>query len=791
MGAACCLPAKNKSSKKSVHFELSINNILTHLHEIPLFQNFKSESINTIAESIFSRKYSENERIIEEGEKGDNFYIIVSGRVAISKRIIQEKINDSFDNKNHTIKIDDNKSEEEIIAILSKNDYFGEIALLTDSLRTASAFAILETELIVINKLVFTEIRKYAVFPKRKAVCSKQDDFNTFSISPDLFDKTENEKRIIKNCILKNSLISSNLNSNQVDSIIQVSFKKETKKEEIIIEENSEGHYFYMIEKGSFMIRKGEDSLGLLESEDSFGEMALFYNKSRSATIISLKRGKIWVLHRNDFRRIILNVSQKQYNKILDFLSHSKLFESLLLKERQIIASITEERVYKENEKVIIEGEKGDFMGIITSGTALVTKRIVKEDSEVYDGETVVNRLRKGDYFGELALLNNSERKATVRAVNGDLSILKISLNSFETYCGPLKDLLERKETHYVDQIIPNRKYRAQGFDNITLNDLIPVAQLGSGSFGKVKLVRLRNDNNIQLMGTFALKCLSKKDVIALGQAEHVRSERIILSQCDSPFIVKLYASFKNKENIFLLMESCLGGELFTRLRTQGIFSENVARFYICNIIEAIDYLHKKNIVYRDLKPENILIGNDGYVKLSDFGFAKEIEGKTWTLCGTPDYLAPEIILGKGHGKPTDIWTIGVLLFEIMVSHPPFYHEDHKITYQNILKKDPIFPNYISGDAKDLMKKLLQKNEYERIGTMKNGIDDIKNHSFFQNIDWNKIKEKKYIAPFKPSIKNSIDITNFDEGFKNFSPLNDDKEDKINEKVESEWESYF
>jgi serine/threonine protein kinase len=256
---------------------------------------------------------------------------------------------------------------------------------------------------------------------------------------------------------------------------------------------------------------------------------------------------------------------------------------------------------------------------------------------------------------------------------------------------------------------------------------------------------------------------LKKAAIIKMKQVDHIASEKTILCSLNHPFIVNMYGCFHDSRYMYMVLEYIVGGEFFTHLRKAGRFDDGTACFYGAQIAAIFEYCHSKNIVYRDLKPENILLNSDGYLKLTDFGFAKVIEHRTYTLCGTPEYIAPEVLLNKGHGKPVDWWTLGILIYEMIVGYPPFVDDDPMGIYQKILSGKIVFPKLFEKDAKGLVKKLLTADLGKRFGNLKNGVDDIKQHKWFKDIVWEDLLLKKAVAAFKPKVSSGADTSNFDE----------------------------
>jgi serine/threonine protein kinase len=243
----------------------------------------------------------------------------------------------------------------------------------------------------------------------------------------------------------------------------------------------------------------------------------------------------------------------------------------------------------------------------------------------------------------------------------------------------------------------------------------------------------------------------------------------------DHPYIAKLHASLQDDTYIYFVLELLLGGELFTHLRHRGKLSEQSTRFYCATVVYAFLTLHSKKIAYRDLKPENLVMDVNGYVKLVDFGLAKQLfTGKTWTLCGTPDYLAPEIILNEGHDMAVDYWALGVLIYEMVSGAPPFYAEDPMEVYEKILGGNHLMPTYFSRNLADLVKKLLRSQQAKRLGNTRGSTAAVIKHKWFSSFDWAGLETGDMKAPYKPKVASPDDTTNFDRFDEGDTPLPSD-----------------
>ncbi|VDN59237.1 unnamed protein product [Dracunculus medinensis] len=287
----------------------------------------------------------------------------------------------------------------------------------------------------------------------------------------------------------------------------------------------------------------------------------------------------------------------------------------------------------------------------------------------------------------------------------------------------------------------------------ISMNFFVP----RTGSYGRVFLAKdCRSDKY------FALKKMQIKKLVQMRQTTHVHSEKNILEILSHPFIVKLYKSSIDKANLNMVFEYIPGGELFSYLRNVRRFSNSITRFYCSEIVLALEYLHSLNIAYRDLKPENLMLDHNGHIKMTDFGFAKVITERTWTMCGTVEYLAPEVFTHQGHGKAVDWWSLGILIYEMMVGVPPFQGRNVNEIFDNIRSGKLRFTRTFDFLAKDLVKKLLHTDQHQRLGNLKNGAKDVMNHKWFSDIAWTDLIERKIPPPIKPSISSNGDTTNFE-----------------------------
>lgn len=293
-----------------------------------------------------------------------------------------------------------------------------------------------------------------------------------------------------------------------------------------------------------------------------------------------------------------------------------------------------------------------------------------------------------------------------------------------------------------------------------SLTDFDIQRTLGTGSFGRVHLVRSKHNQRY-----YAVKVLKKAQVHKMKQVEHTNDERKMLQEVKHPFLITLWGTFQDSKNLYMVMDFVEGGELFSLLRKSQRFPNPVAKFYAAEVTLALEYLHSKHIIYRDLKPENLLLDRHGHLKITDFGFAKKVPDITWTLCGTPDYLAPEVVSSKGYNKSVDWWSLGILIFEMLCGFTPFWDGGSPMKiYENILKGRVKYPPYIHPDAQDLLQRLITADLTKRLGNLHGGSEDVKNHQWFAEVTWERLSKKDIDAPYVPPVKAGVgDASQFDK----------------------------
>uniref|UniRef100_A0AAR2LRK1 cGMP-dependent protein kinase n=1 Tax=Pygocentrus nattereri TaxID=42514 RepID=A0AAR2LRK1_PYGNA len=633
---------------------------------------------------------------------------------------------------------------------------------------------------------------------KRQAISAEPTAFDIQELSHvtlPFCPKSAKSKELIKEAILDNDFMK-NLELSQIQEIVDCMYPVEYGKDSCIIKEGDVGSLVYVMEDGKVEVTKEGLKLCTMGPGKVFGELAILYNCTRTATVKTLTNVKLWAIDRQCFQTIMMRTGLIKHAEYMEFLKSVPTFHGLPEEILSKLADVLEETHYEDGDYIIRQGARGDTFFIISKGKVTVTQEDSPSQEAVY-----LRSLGKGDWFGEKALQGEDIRTANVIAAE-TVTCLVIDRDSYKHLIGGLEDVSSKGS----EDAEAKAKYEAENafFFNLHLSDFNIIDTLGVGGFGRVELVQLKSDE----YKTFAMKILKKRHIVDTRQQEHIRSEKLIMQEAHSDFIVRLYRTFKDSKYLYMLMEACLGGELWTILRDRsalhtyrdtlyiltyclqihefhhvfnitttlvkllflayyrGSFDDSTTRFYTACVVEAFAYLHSKGIIYRDLKPENLILDHRGYAKLVDFGFAKKIGfgKKTWTFCGTPEYVAPEIILNKGHDISADYWSLGILMYELLTGSPPFSGPDPMKTYNIILRGiDMIeFPKKITKNAANLIKKLCRDTPSERLGNLKNGVKDIQKHKWFEGFNWDGLRKGTLAPPIIPNVSSAIDTSNFD-----------------------------
>mmetsp|Transcript_18491 Transcript_18491/g.40011 ORF Transcript_18491/g.40011 Transcript_18491/m.40011 type:complete len:769 (-) Transcript_18491:75-2381(-) len=623
----------------------------------------------------------------------------------------------------------------------------------------------------------------------RGALYDKQDFSSFKKVS---YDKTDAVRSLIYDAIKPNVLFEHD-SKEEILQIIDV-FKPHTySKGETIIKQGDEGSEFYVVESGELNIHvtvKGDNDVGGEESEvkvgnystgSAFGELALIFGSPRAATITATGDCKLWSIERMAYRSVISQLRYEQHLEKSAFLKtctfdnqqFSSIFDGSQIEDLTIATKVDH---YEAGEVILREGEMGDTFYIVKSGNIVYYK---KGDMERQ------GTIEEKKAFGTTSLLKGVVSSCTYKA-NSPVTVFYLTRKDFEAIMGTMQNVLDGAT---VSRSVARSKSKKtimtsmsmdQRYD-LELNELDTFNVLGRGAFGQVSLVQAKKTKKV-----FALKAQSKHYIAKKGQKEHVLNEYRIMKEIDNPNMLGIHCAIQDEKYLYFLVDLLPGGELMTylvkRARQGKGFTEDITRFYAASVVLAFEQLHPLMIAYRDLKPENIVLTKKGYGVLVDFGLAKEVdEGQTYSFCGTPDYLAPEIIRGTGHDWAVDCWGLGVFLFEMTNGTAPFYATNQARRTRKILKGFEFVktPSHFSGGLTDLISNLLINDQSKRLGRTQNGIQGIKNHRWFAGFDWEGFEKRSLEAPIQPNIpadiktigKKQLDSNPFQEAA--YAPVSD------------------
>ena len=771
---------RKKSSREVQDLRMALN---SHF----LFSSLSSENVELVIEEMKHYSLGPREVIFQQGETGHNFFIVASGRV----EIVVNGVTKGF---------------------LTKGQGFGELALMHDSHRTATISTIDRVTLWGIDRKAFrsavksmsdqkylenkqfvetvpmfsilTQTQKelllsvavsqeysdgqkiviegdpgdvfYAIKEGRVSCTSKKIEIRQMT-KGDFFGEQaliygtqrtatvtaigrvvvlsvgredlvrvygEQMQRIVyknsQRIAIERSKFLNGLNKFQTDSVIEKMQIVKFGEGEPVIEADTEKNKLWIIVQGALKSDAG-NSLGVFEcigdSDLNEGQPGNF-----EENFFAQEESVVAVIDRTNFEEIIggtLSFVCSQ-NVVFDVLKRVHLFRALPYHKIQALASALQIKSFRNQELIFSENDPGDCFYLVKEGSVNIMKDGVK-----------IRTITKHDYFGERSIIFQENRTATVVS-NGDSSCWVLNKQDFWNLLdeGIRNQLMKRIELQD---------------ESVILDDLKPVKLLGKGMFGNVFLTVNSNTKK-----PYAVKSVQRRKIEGFDIYDNLVLERQILLQLDHPFIMKLVKTFKDPERIYFLTEYVRGEDLFDVLRVLNLLTDEQSKFYVGGIVLMLEHLHERKIIYRDLKPENIMIDDEGYPKLIDFGTAKILEGRTYTVVGTPHYMAPEVIVGKGYGVAADYWSLGIMLYEFLCGCVPFGEdeEDPYRIYQKVLERRLIYPTYVNKlIAKPFIEQLLSKNP-----AMRGNYESIKHHQWFKGFNWDYLLGKQFRPPHVPSL---------------------------------------
>jgi cGMP-dependent protein kinase len=511
-----------------------------------------------------------------------------------------------------------------------------------------------------------------------------------------------------------------------------------------------------------------------------FGESCLSRtstNPEREASVTALGAVQCARLERTDCEAILGPI-----HAALDRAFASKVLCSIEVlsplgaEQRATMLSQMRTRQVAAGDSFIRQGSRGDTLYIIKHGSADVITAAPPNPP------TRLSTLGVGDYIGERSLLMDEVTVASVVA-REPLELMCFHRGAVEGVLGSIRTLLRRE----VARRDLERQAAVRATPSMELADLSIRTLLGEGAFGSVRLCVHRTTGK-----PYALKQLHKGHVLSTNTVKNVVNEKQLLRRCEHPFILKCHGTFNTARHVSLLVGLAQGGEMFTRLTKVRKFTQKAATLYTAMIASALGFLGARSIAHRDLKLENLLFDADGYLKMVDFGFAKVVETRTYTFCGTPDYMPPETISGRGHNFAVDWWALGVLLYEMLHGKAPFASPNHMATFQRISAGKFVLSPQLSAESAHLIRRLLVRNPARRLGVLANGDSDVLTHPAVKWVDVPRMLRKELSSlPFTPAVDDPTDTSSFSHCRAHLEARSDKFDKHLNPKYDALWEKEF
>ncbi|CAD8186439.1 unnamed protein product [Paramecium pentaurelia] len=677
---------KVEKRKSPFDYQLMLNAFNDHF----IFKSVPQSDIEYVVEQMFYCTVPDGQFVFKQGDKATSYFLIERGQCQI---IINGELKKT----------------------LKSGDAFGELAMLYNAPRSASVKAVGDCAFWAIDRNTF-----------RKVV--EQQNQRNYDENREFMKKVE---------------FFSFLTEEQRDAICNVLITLLFKKGEIIVSEGDVANSFYIIKKGKVSIIKGDKEVTQMNAGESFGEAALYQSCQRAATVkaadeevrcLSLSKDDIQKILGQKIQTVKYINTQKwalQQNPILGKLTSIQI-EKIIQNVRQVH--------YEKNEIILKVGQQCLKVYIVLEGeiATIPSNKYVFGKGKVF-----------GDQFLKSSNLDNKMAES-LQVKSDEAIIAEFEIKMFMQMIGGSVEQMIQKNENSHEQKYLNRPSALlkKDYSNITLDKLICIKKLGQGQFGNVYLVRTNQEDKL-----YALKCISKAQIVEQHLERHLAQEKQVLSTINFPFLMQFYKSMKDQNYIYFLIEFIKGMELFDAIREIGLLNVTDSQFYIGSLLICVEYLHKLQIIYRDIKPENIMVDEKGYLRMIDMGTAKFLNQKsirTYTIIGTPHYMAPEIITGKGYTFTVDLWSIGVCLYEFMCGGVPYAEDadDPYEIYEEIQKKSLNYPPFMKDKkAKKFIEQLLSKTPEVRLG---GSYAALKANNWFDKFDWDKLMDKELKPPFIP-----------------------------------------
>ncbi|XP_012718724.2 cGMP-dependent protein kinase 1 [Fundulus heteroclitus] len=582
---------------------------------------------------------------------------------------------------------------------------------------------------------------------KRQTVISEPfspDPMTFASVSYRSCDKSQESQRLIRSAFWKNDLLK-NLDEEEMRAVTACMHRASINQGCFVVQEGTSGDQAFVLEEGRLDVTKDGQKVLTLEPGATFGEVALLYGCPHSISVSAQTDSKLWAIDRKSFQCVLTQCGLSRLSHSVELLRSIPFLQLLPDDVIRKLFDHVEETNFADGDYIFRQGAIGDTFYIISKGQVSVTEKKPGRQDQV-----VVAELSERQWFGEKALWGETIRPANVMAI-GEVTCLVIDRRIFRDVIeGSGSDSLAEVQHSNEPKVKP--KEDPASLASSTLSDFQIIRTLGVGEFSHVDLVQLKSNTRC----VYAMRVLKKKLILNSGQREHILRERSILTEARCPFIVRLYKTFRDAEHLYSLTEACLGGNLSRLLKEKGYLDDGSAKFYTACVVEALSFLHCRGVVYRDVKPENVVLDEQGYGKLISSRCLKRVEvgKKTWTFCGTLGYMAPEIILSKGHSTYADLWSLGVFVFELLSGRLPFDGSDPlKILSATVHGIDQTeFPKSFCRDACDLIKTLCRGKPSERLASQRNRAKAIQKHKWFDGFNWDGLCKRKLTPPLIPKV---------------------------------------